>query len=114
MTEAELQAAIIDAARMGGWLVFHPTDMRRNNPGFPDLVLVRAPDVLFLELKSDTGRVRPEQRVWLEELGECYNVGSALVRPEHLERVQNRLLRSPGPTLAECEADNDARSRFGG
>lgn len=79
MTEAQLQAAVIDAAHMFGWLVHHVKPARtpdgkwltriQGDAGFPDLVLARAGEVLFVELKSATGRVRPEQSTWLDHLG---------------------------------------------
>jgi VRR-NUC domain len=43
----------------------------KERPGFPDLVVVRPPTLLFAGLKGDTGRLRPEQRAWLESLKRC-------------------------------------------
>ncbi len=87
MTEAELQQLLTDAAEMHGWLVFHDNDSRRNAAGFPDLVLVKPPRVLFLELKSEIGRVRPEQHVWMDALSRCDTIASAIVRPEHADQI---------------------------
>lgn len=87
MTEAELQAAIIDAAHLFGWLAHHVKPARTpdgkyltriaGDAGFPDLVLARGGVVLFVELKSHTGRVRPEQQAWLDTLP-----GSMVWRPQ--------------------------------
>ena len=68
MTEAQLQAAVIEAAQLFGWRIYHTFDSRRSNAGFPDLVLVRPPEMLFVELKSEKGRVRPEQKAWIDDL----------------------------------------------
>ena len=87
MTEAELQALIVEVAELHDWLVFHDNDSRRNVAGFPDLVLVKSPRVLFLELKSEIGRVRAEQHAWMDALSRCDTIASAIVRPEHAERV---------------------------
>ena len=89
MNEAALQQLLTDAAEMHGWLVFHDNDSRRNAAGFPDLVLVhgRFGRVLFLELKSEIGRVRPEQHVWMDALSRCDTIASAIVRPEHADRI---------------------------
>lgn len=89
MTEAELQQLLTDAAHMHGWLVFHDHDSRRNARGFPDLVMVHGQRrrVLFLELKSDTGRLRPEQREWMAALDQCDTIGSAVVRPGDADQI---------------------------
>ena len=87
MTEAELQATIVETAELCGWLVFHDNDSRRNTPGFPDLVLVKPPRIVLLELKSANGRIRPEQRIWMDQLAECDTVASAIIRPEHLDQT---------------------------
>ena len=94
MTEADLQTLIVDVAEQCGWLVFHDNDSRRNNPGFPDLVLVKPPRVVFMELKSDKGTLRPEQQVWMGHLLECDTIASAVVRPEHLNLVIDYLRKT--------------------
>lgn len=68
MTEKQLQDAVLDAAYTFKWLAYHTYDSRRSSPGFPDLVLARNGEVLFVELKSKVGRLRPEQKVWMEQL----------------------------------------------
>ena len=91
MTETDLQTLIVDVAEQCGWLVFHDNDSRRNNAGFPDLVLVKPPRVVFMALKSDKGTLRPAQQVWMGHLLECDTIASAVVRPEHLDLVTNYL-----------------------
>jgi hypothetical protein len=68
VTERELQQAIVDAARWLGWLVYHTHDSRRSEPGFPDLVMVRAPRLVFVELKRAGGRLTDAQKEWLQQL----------------------------------------------
>ena len=100
MSEAELQAAVIEHAETHGWLVFHDNDSRRNNAGFPDLVLVKPPRIWLIELKSEEGRTRPEQQVWLDALAGCDTVASALIRPSQLDALARRLAKPEDTTNA--------------
>lgn len=68
MTEAAFQKLVLDAARLFGWLWYHTRDSRGSAAGFPDLTLVRKGRVLFVELKTASGRLRAEQIVWAERL----------------------------------------------
>ena len=78
ITESDFQAAVIELAEAQGWKVVHFHDSRRWVPdkrhvgggkwvgdaqakGWVDLVLLRGGDALFIELKTEKGRVGPEQ-----------------------------------------------------
>jgi hypothetical protein len=93
VTEAELQALIVEVAELHDWLVFHDNDSRRNVAGWPDLVCVKPPRVLFLELKSATGQIRPEQEVWMSALSKCDTIASGIVRPNQVDQVLDYLKR---------------------
>ncbi len=92
-TEKNFQAQVLELACLSGWLCFHPFDSRRSAPGFPDLCLVRPPLVLFVELKSEGGKLRPEQREWLELLSRCEGVEARLWRPGDWPEVEETLAR---------------------
>lgn len=77
--ESDFQRQIIDFARLTGWLIFHPHKVQtpsgwlttvQGHPGYPDLTLVhpRRRELLFLELKTERGRLQPEQVQWLDAL----------------------------------------------
>ena len=68
MTEAELQRAIVQLAKIRRWHCYHNPDSRRSEPGFPDLFLMRAPRSMFVELKTSNGRLRFEQIQWIADL----------------------------------------------
>ena len=77
MSEAALQSAIVDLAHLYGWKValFRPaktwqgwqTPVGADGKGWPDLTLVRD-RILFVECKSDSGRLTKEQLAWIEAL----------------------------------------------
>jgi hypothetical protein len=94
--EDPFQAEIIKLACLFGWRIFHVSDSRREvrgrgvsylvgdklAAGWPDLTLAHRRRGLFAvrELKSNTGRVEPEQREWLETLTAC-GVDAGIWRP---------------------------------
>jgi hypothetical protein len=91
MTEAQFQQQIIDMAKALGWLVYHTHDSRRSEPGFPDLVLVRD-RIVYLELKTETGRMSLEQQQWVAALSAAG--GTALVvRPSDMDAIERALRR---------------------
>ncbi len=85
-SEAAFQQQVVNLAGFYGWsLVYHTHDSRRSQPGFPDLVLVRAPELVFAELKAETGVVKPEQQDWIDALqvvGRCVALALAELGPE--------------------------------
>lgn len=86
MSEQELQQNVLDLARWAGFLTMHITDSRKSNAvGFPDLVLCHQQTgrVLFVELKSAKGQLRPGQHVWLDALARRHE--TYVWRPEQWE-----------------------------
>lgn len=89
MTEAQFQAAVIKLARTLGWRVFHVPDSRRvTERGMPDLTMIHEGQrrLVFAELKSAVGRLRPEQEVWLRVLREA-GAEVHVWRPADLDEV---------------------------
>lgn len=76
-TEIQCQATIVEAAKLFGWRI-HATRPARSakgwrtpiqgHAGFPDLVLARGPDLLFVELKRKPNRIEPDQQAWHDAL----------------------------------------------
>jgi hypothetical protein len=101
MSEAELQSAVIELARMFRWRVAHfrpaktahgwRTPVQADGKGFPDLLLVRD-RVIAAELKSDAGKLGDDQAAWLDAF-EIAGVESYVWRPSDLEQVANVLRR---------------------
>jgi len=75
LRESKIRADVIEYCRVRGWLVFSGTTAHATGRtvGEPDLtVAAHLGLVYFVELKSKTGKLRPEQAAvatWLERLG---------------------------------------------
>lgn len=91
-TEAQFQSKVIQWARLNGWMHYHTHDSRRSPEGFPDLVLVRPPEIIYVELKSERGRETLRQGIWLETLKACHQE-TYLWRPSDWPVIQERLRR---------------------
>lgn len=68
MSEKQLDMAIRRLCHDLRLLVFHAWDARKSGAGFPDLVIAGPRGLLFAELKTMTGRLRPEQETWRDLL----------------------------------------------
>jgi hypothetical protein len=65
--EAAFQQRITDLCDWLHLRYWHDTDSRRNEAGFPDLVIL-GNGVVWAELKAERGRVSPEQQAWHDDL----------------------------------------------
>ncbi len=82
-TERQFQTALVHYLRLMGWATYHTRYSIGSNPGFPDLVCVRAGRVAFCELKTTTGRISAAQAEWGEALaGVGGTVEYHLLRPD--------------------------------
>jgi len=95
VTEAELDSAIRKLCELYRFRRYHTYRSRRSPAGFPDLVLVKPPRVLFVELKSDDGRTTREQDAWLDDLSRCPGIERYLWKPQDLERAAAILAGNP-------------------
>lgn len=92
MLEKEWQAQVLELAARCGWdFRYHTYDSRRSASGFPDLVLVKPPRIIFAELKVGRRKVTAEQAAWLEALAAC-NMEYYVWYPDDLESVRDVLL----------------------
>lgn len=101
--EALLQSKVIQLAKMNGFRVQHSRPVQQKDgrwltaiagdPGFPDLVLAsRDRGVLFIELKSDVGKLSPGQVMWQQALAP--HAEWWLVREADLDKLAKRLGRA--------------------
>ncbi len=100
VSETEFLGQIIQLARLCGWRCAHfrpaktekgwRTAVQADGAGFPDLVLVRHSRVIFAELKSEKGKVSPEQKEWIEALKITGNM-MEIWRPSDWDRIEEAL-----------------------
>lgn len=92
LSEKAFQAQIIQLAHLCGWMVFHPFDSRRSEPGFPDLALVHETrgDFLMAELKTQSGRLSPAQARWIAALRKA-SIEVHIWRPSDIDSIVTRL-----------------------
>lgn len=95
LAEKQWQAQVVELARTLGWRHYHPLRSKGSPAGWPDLVLCRD-RLVFLELKTETGKVSPAQADWIRAL---HTTGAEIyvARPRHLQHLATLL----GPRTAD-------------
>ena len=93
--EGTLLAEIRKLAKVHGWVCFHTYDSRKSEPGFPDVTLCDGTSLLMYELKTNTGKLTPEQAQWQALLAHTGLVETGIWRPSMWRQIAARLTRSP-------------------
>lgn len=87
-----LQASVIKLCQLFGIAYYHTFDSRRSAKGWPDLAMVGKRGFITRELKTEKGKLTPEQERWglmLRQAGQDW----AVWRPADLAsgRIQREL-----------------------
>ena len=90
--EKAFQASVIKAAKQFGWKVYHTTISYGSAGGFPDLVLIHPPDIIYAELKMPKGRLTEKQKEYGDLLLAC-NAEYHVWKPEMWDRIITRLIK---------------------
>ena len=92
MPEKVFQSQLMSLARSLGWRSYHTAISYGSACGFPDVVMVRPPRLIFAELKRQSAKSQPtaDQQSWLDDLEE---VGTALSPGEPAARLEVYLWR---------------------
>ena len=95
IAEVDFMATVVEAARLLGWYCYHPHRSQHSEEGFPDLVIVKPPRLVFAELKAGSNRPTPAQRAWLEALGGCPGVQACVWTPADWDAIERVLVECP-------------------
>ena len=106
MTEAQMMAGIIQAARTLGYMVYHTHDARSSEPGFPDLMVCGHGKLFIWELKTARGKLRestttkrgrylPSQLDWLNAFAEA-GIDARVIRPADYDDALEALKEGAG------------------
>jgi hypothetical protein len=89
--EKQLQRTVEQVLTTLGFLWFHDRSLqhatvRSTNPGFPDICAVHPVSgvLVFIELKSERGRMRPAQLEWKDALERSNAIYIGPVKPSEL------------------------------
>lgn len=102
MPERVWLSEVVALAKAYGWLVYHALPAmnargrwathQMGDSGFPDLMLVHASHgTLFVELKTNKGRLTVQQQDWLDTLHTAGNE-TDVWRPRDRARIRLRLM----------------------
>lgn len=89
--ELDFQRDVCRLMDLRGWHWHHERDSRRSKRGLPDLIATRAGRLLMIELKSEHGKLRPEQGIWLALLRQVPGVETYLWKPSDWDTIDGVL-----------------------
>jgi hypothetical protein len=91
MTHIQLLNRVVKIARGHGWLAYFTHDSRRSPPGFPDLTLTRAGEMIVAELKIGAAPVTEAQQAWLDALELVPGLETYVWRDDQMPLIEARL-----------------------
>lgn len=101
--EREFHSSITDLLTMLGWASCHTYPLQTRHgwrtgttaTGWPDLVALRGPYVVAIEVKSDTGKPTDDQLVWLARFAALDSGRGWLVDPSLSMQTLAKWLQHP-------------------
>jgi hypothetical protein len=97
------QQQVVALARTLGYRSYHTLRSKGSQPGYPDLTLVRD-RVVFLELKTESGKTTGKQKEWLSAL-ERAGADVYVVRPRHMQALATVLGPTSTPSYSEARGE---------
>lgn len=93
--EAEFQQQILDLARTLGWRCYHTWSSRHSEGGFSDIIAIRGPTLLALEIKGAGAKEPPpEQVAWIGAFKQVRYVFADFVYPKDFPDLADTLQRA--------------------
>lgn len=92
LSEREFMAQVVEYARLMGWAVYHTWNSRHSESGFPDIVALRGPRIVVIELKTEKGHLSRPQTDWLDAF-QAASVETHCFRPSQWAEVVTCLQR---------------------
>jgi len=90
-SEDELLVDVAQRLTLGHWRWHHvrrlDLGLQMGDPGFPDVIALRGPDLLVVELKAPHGRYELGQREWLGAFDEVRRIRTATWRPGDIDEI---------------------------
>lgn len=97
VTEKTWTKQVVELGKTFGWTIHHtltawgksgkPITLQ-GDKGMPDLLMIKPPRVVFIELKRQgVNRMTPEQEAWMELLKACPGVEAYIFRPGDVDKV---------------------------
>jgi hypothetical protein len=96
VAEKALLDQVKELAQMTGWWFHHQTLSIFSAKGWPDVTLIKPPRMVLAELKTETGKVTPEQEECLALLRRVPGVEVYVWRPSDFEKIK-AILYPPRP-----------------
>ena len=96
ITEEQLAGEVEDLLNIFQWRWCHFRPARTEHgwrtavsgyKGFPDYIAARLPRLIIFELKSEKGKLTPEQAEWLELLRNCTSIEAYCWRPNRIDKI---------------------------
>jgi hypothetical protein len=87
MSEKELSQQVRQLATLKGYSVYHTFLSIYSDVGFPDLCLAKKGRLIFVELKTERGKLSEAQMGWLEILAATGKCDVYLWRPSSWDEI---------------------------
>jgi hypothetical protein len=89
-TEKRFQAQVVRYAELMGWHWWHTLRSEGSPKGWPDLVLIRRPRIVFVELKGQRTPVTADQQACIDALLAC-GQEAHIWRPSQWREIESLL-----------------------